>query len=201
MVFMFSLVLQTGCVKKHVNIPLPYTFSQTIPIAAQTDGSFDVVGAIPADVINEEIRNLLSEGMDINSVLIEGLAYTIVETNNPQTVLDATITVAKGQIGLPPTEGPYDLTTVDNKKLGDILGIPQTDALDDQGINLLFQTINSIITGGTAGKDIYFRLNGTLNPVPTGTFVLDIKIDLTISAIAGQCQEVFDLFGSSDPDC
>ncbi len=188
------LLFSNGCVKKRVLLPLPYTFDQLLPIAT-TSGSFNEFLVLDAKTIADEINDLLRDQMKLNNIIIEGFAYTVELTNSPSTVLDASI-----EVGNSLTEPPTTLLLIDNKVLGDILNEPQRKDLQRDGISLIQSTMQEVIFQHVE-KNIIFHLQGTVNPVPADGLILNLRLQLTVSAIAEQCQEVFDLFGSDDTRC
>ncbi len=188
------LLLSGGCVKKRVLLPLPYTFDQLLPIVT-TSGRFDEFLVLDAKTIVDQINDLLQDQMKLNNIIIEGFAYTVELTNSPSTVLNASI-----DVGNTLTDSPTNLLVIDGKVLGDILNEPQRKDLQREGIELIQTTMQEVIFQHVA-KNIIFHLQGTVNPVPADGLILNLRLQLTVSAVAEQCQEVFDLFGSDDDRC
>lgn len=190
-----SLLFFTGCVKKHVFYPLPVTFTQTVTITT-TNSNFNGQVSFPAFQISQEVQDQLNSIDDatLNNILLEGIAFTVVSTNSPASVLNGNLNVTYAG------NGPLPLLTINNLSFGQILNQPQTLPLSDNAVQLIVDAFRDIVNSGQT-QDILLDLNGNVNPVPGGGLTFELQIDLTADVVVAQCQDVFDLLGSDDPEC
>ncbi len=189
-------LLLINCVKKRVFYPIPVTVSQLVPVITGQGGSFEESSHFASTEIETEIRKKLNELSDvqINNTLLEGVAYTVVETNSPETNLTGLFRISYG--GSPLTQ----LLELKDVNFGKVLNKPQTVELTEAGVDIMVQALSDIVNS-RASEDLQFQVKGTANPVPAQGLQFLLKIELQIDIVVDQCQEIFDVLGSSDAQC
>ncbi|MFZ0390374.1 MAG: hypothetical protein WAN36_07925 [Calditrichia bacterium] len=191
----FLLIALNGCVKKEVYFPLPVTFSEDIEFSTPVD-TLIYNWVLDPEVILSEVETRLDELSDfeLNNVVIEGMAYTVFSTSNTATKMDAVFR----------TGGNQKIKVVEFSGItpGQIIDQQQMLTLESPGTDYIEQVLRKdILENGT--DSLKFRITGSIDPAPLPgeVYRMSFRVEITISAIGRQCQEVFDLLGSDDAAC
>ena len=102
------------------------TFQKTISISDYSNGNFGDVAIFNAAELKNDIQERINEfeNSSINNVLLESVTYTLLETNNPNTVINSTVKVVYGD------DGPYQLLEVTNLNFTELFQNGLTRALN-----------------------------------------------------------------------
>jgi hypothetical protein len=188
-------MLVSGCVKKQIYFPLPVTFHETISISNYSNGIFGDVAIFNATELKNDIQERINdfENSSINDVLLESVTYTLLETNNPNTVINSSLKVVYGD------DGPYQLLEVTNLDFNEILQKTQNVDLEESAVELIVKALRDIVFDNQT-DDLIFGISGTVDPVHEN-LSFKVKVDLTVNTIVTQCQEIFDPLGSDNEIC
>jgi len=180
-------LLLSSCVEKIVYLPFPTTFQVILNISVQNNNAFFVEESVSGLEIASEIRNQLQGefGFDeINDTQIEGLAFTILETDDIHSAINASFSLSYAGS---PQETLFDLQEL---ILGNRIGERQEADLNANGVSLLNQALMDIIDGNNNSLVI---VNGTGEAFPeVNQFTL--LLEFTATPIIEQKVEIFDPF-------
>jgi len=179
----------SSCVTKLVNYPLPVTFILPLPISTSVT-SFSAQGVVPGQVLAGEILNQL-EGVslnDIQSITLEAVAFTVSNASDPTPSFTGQLEVAYGNANF------IKLLDMNNVNIGQIQGQPQSVDLQPAAVQLINNAVEDILMNQSL-QNILFRTQGSLNPPPTGTLNFVLEIELTITTVVQQEQDIFDPLG------
>ena len=198
LVLLALLFVFSGCVKKQVFMPLPFSFSESVELMTDGNGNINGQFIFPAQTFNTDIKaklEELNEYVDINTVTIEGVSLEILDTNSPNSTIDLKLYVQSGS-----TQNPTELLELDNVSLGQILNEPQIVELNEDGVTVIKNVMTELVQNNTISNDLIAKASGTASST-SSTVTFDIEVSIVVSVIVRQCQEVFDMFGSSDEAC
>jgi len=182
-------LLFSGCVTKLVNYPLPITFVLQFPVSTSVT-NFSSQGVLSGQILAGEILNQL-EGVslkDIQDITLEAVAFTARNASDLSPNFTGQLEVAYGDTNF------VKLLDMNNVNIGQIQGQPQSVDLLPAAVQLINNAVEDILMSNSL-QNIFFRTQGTLNPPPTGTLNFVLEIELTITTVVQQEQDIFDPLG------
>lgn len=177
----------SSCVEKIVYLPFPTTFQVILNVNVLPNNSFDVTESVTGLEIANEIRNQLQGEFgfeEIDETQIEGLAFSILETDDIHSAANATFALSYA--------GSQEevLFDVNGLLLGNNLGERQEIDLNANGVDLLNQALEDIIDGDN-NSQVVVRVSGEAFPQVTRFTLL---LEFTATPIIEQKVEIFDPF-------
>jgi len=124
---------------------------------------------------------------DVDRIKLEGAAFTITKISNPNAEVS-------GLVDLSYRSSSYEtVMSLNQLVLGTIEGIPQTDALSEEGVAMLNDALNDLRTGIVGVVDINSK--GSLAPGSTGQVTFTMLVEFTITSVVTKKQTVFSPLG------
>jgi hypothetical protein len=190
LLLIISVVFLISCKDVVVYYPIPLTSSVEF-IITTSGGSYSETLPLNTDDIFKDLHKKLAEFSltltDIDQIKLEGAAYTITKISNPSAQVSGGVDLSY-DLSLPTT-----VMSLDQLVLGDIVGIPQENALSKPGVDLLNQALDDL-RNGTVGV-ITVNSKGSLAPGTTGQVTFTMLVEFTITSVVTKKQSVFSPLG------
>lgn len=189
--FIFVLMVLFSCKDVIVFYPIPLK-SEAIFLIQTSGGSYNIEDSLDAqDLWKDVLAKLNKQGLsteDIEQIKLEGIAYTILHTDNPNAVVN-------GELEITYATQTEIIIHLQDINFGQILNEPQVNALTPGGVALLNQALNNLINSqGNAGV-ISVESSGNLTAGTTGEVKFTMLVEFTITSIVKKKQEIFDPLG------
>ncbi len=178
-----------SCTTKLVFYPLPVTLELSLPVSTTTT-NFSTQSVLPGQVIANEIFDQL-EGVsvkDIEKITLEAVAFTVSNASDASPNFSGQLEVAYGNPNF------ITLLSMNNLNIGQIQGHKQVTDLQANAVQLLNNAVNDILINQSS-QSVFFRAQGSLNPPPSGTLSFNLVIELTVTPVVKQEQDIFDPLG------
>ncbi len=185
-----SAILLISCKDVVVYYPIPLTSSVEF-IITTSGGSYSENLQLYTDDIFADMQKKLAEFnlelSDVDRIKLEGAAFTITKISNPNAEVS-------GLVDLSYRSSSYEtVMSLNQLVLGTIEGIPQTDALSEEGVAMLNDALNDLRTGIVGVVDINSK--GSLAPGSTGQVTFTMLVEFTITSVVTKKQTVFSPLG------
>ncbi len=186
------LILVINCKDVLVYYPVPLKSTTPEFIIQTAGGSYNETIPFDLAIYFMDLEKKLIEDYgisfdDVDRVIVEGAAFTILQT-------DADVTIT-GSVNIGYGTDSQKFMTLDDVSLNDILNIPQTDVLTPEGVNLLNQAMQDYLTTGGQSTRISLNTNGTITSGTSGNAIFIMLLEFTLTTVIKKRQEIFDPLG------
>jgi hypothetical protein len=186
----FFMIILCGCKDVEVYYPIPLQMQLPI-IITTTGGLFDQTLEVSTiDISGELVEKLHEVGLtedEVDKIILEGAAYIVVESSEPDVVLTDSINISYGGSEY------VNMIYLDQIDLDQIMNAPQTDVLSPEGV-AIFNTVLKDIKNNQASPLVYIQSKGSLVPA-SNPVVIKVVVDLTITTVVRKIHTIFDPLG------
>lgn len=186
----FFVIILSGCKDVEVYYPIPLQ-SQVPIIITASGGIFDSTFTIPTAGFSADLVEKLYElGLtldEVDRIVLEGAAFILVETSEPDVVLTDSINISYGGSEY------VNIMYLDQIEIDQIINIPQPNVLSPEGV-ALFNTVLQDIKNDAAFPVIFLQSKGSLIPA-SNHIIFTITLDVTITTVVKKIQTIFDPLG------
>lgn len=193
LLLMIGLIFLFGCRDRVVYYPIPLKSAVDLVIRAD-NGAYSYRGLIFTSDIYQDLQGELARyGVseeNIDRIRLEGVAYTLLETTNENVVVNGFVDVNYNDT----TSTSFkNIMTLNDVTFGQIRGIPQTDALNAEGVSLLNLAMEDLVFNRGLGI-IVVQSKGSLSVRDQVLFRM--RVEFTITTVVKKDQTIFDPLGS-----
>lgn len=182
--FGLLIIFFSACEEVEVLQPVPITYELVFDIRLSPDDrSFDETVVFSSSEILSAIDEHLNDEFsmnDIRTIHVEGLAYTLLETNLSLSVVNGFFQASYGDDSL------KTLVALENVVLGEILQEQQVMNLQEEGVALLKDALTDILNHTPRGDIVVHARGETFHPLR----YMKILLELTLTPVVKQTVEV-----------
>ncbi len=187
-------ILMLSCRDRVVYYPIPLK-SQVLFVIQASNGSYDYNGAIlVGDIFQDLQAELANAGLslkDVDRMKLEGVAYTIYDVTDNNTVINGVVDVSLNSLA---PASFLNILTLSNVNLGQIAGIPQINLLNSAGVGLLNQAMQSLLSSQGLSGFIGVNSKGALVS-GNQSVAFKMRVEFTITTVVKKNQKIFDPLG------